>query len=190
MKKQHQVNVKLNAVKYIKINIYIFKMSPPKKIEDSLRQTMDKLHMKITEEAKSSLVILRKTRNDFEVSENYNPETEDKSSIAMYKQQLIIFISILAYDWDKIVLAMQTFLDIASKLMPNLPEPAKQSLEITAQQYIKLHSSDQFKLVMGVAQIQVEDEFFCFKKGQFVKCEEMKQAVLGDTPIEIVIPRE
>lgn len=161
-------------------------MAPKKKLEDSLLVTMNKIRDMILEEAKSSLAILRKSRNDFEANENYNADTEDKSSKEMYKQQLIVFISILAYDWEKVVLGMQTFLDIASKLIPNLPEASAENLKRTCQQYIQMHTSDQFKLVLGQAQIQVEDEFFCFVKGNFQSCEEMTQKDLGDTPIEIV----
>ena len=161
-------------------------MAPTKKLEDSLSVSVNKVRDMVLEEAKSSLAILKKSRNEFEQSENYNAETEDASSKEMYKQQLIVFISILAYDWDKLVLAMQTFLDIASKLMPNLPEGSANALKRTCHQYIEMHSSDQFKLVLGKGQIQVEDEFFGFVKGNFQSCKEITQKDLGDIPIEIV----
>ena len=161
-------------------------MTVQKKLADTLRDSMNKIRNQQTENAKSSLCILRKTRQDFENSENYNPMTESPESKQMYNFQILIFESILIYDWNIFSSSSQSFLDLASKIMPSLDHNCQQKLERTAQQMISQHSSDQMKLVMGVAQIQIEDEYFHFKSGIFEQCEKITNEELDGKEIEIV----
>tara|TARA_R110000822_G_scaffold296154_1_gene418513 strand:- start:175 stop:684 length:510 start_codon:yes stop_codon:yes gene_type:complete len=156
------------------------------KLEKSLRTSMNKVHDIFIANAKSSLSVLEKGREEYENNPSYEAEKEHQSSKNMYEAQKIIFNSIIKYSFADLVIGINKFGAEAMRLKDCLDAEQGKILGDKLKTYEEMYHSDQLKLVMGVAQIEVDGSYFEFQKGVFSLCEKITTEQLDGRQLEIV----
>lgn len=158
------------------------------KLRNSLASSMDKVHNIFITNAKSSLNALEQGRKEYENNPSYEAEKEHESSKKMYEAQKIIFNSIIKYSWIDLVNGINNFGSQVMRLKDCLDDEQSKALCDKLKTYEEMYHSDQLKLVMGVAQIEVEGTYFEFQKGVFNICEKITTEELDGRELEIITP--
>ena len=135
------------------------------KLQNSLAISMNKVHDLFIANAKSSLSALLKSRQEYEASNEADEEHE--SSKKMYEAQKMIFNSIIKYSWADLTVGINQFGSEVMRLKNCLDDQQSKVLNDKIKTYEEMYHSDQLKLIMGVAQIEVEDTYFEFQKEVF-----------------------
>ena len=156
------------------------------KLRNSLASSMDKVHDLFITNAKSSLNALERSRKEYETNPSYEAEKEHQSSKNMYEAQKIIFNSIIKYSWADLTIGINKFGSEAMRLKNCLDDEQSKALGDKLKTYEEMYHSDQLKLVMGVAQIEVENTHFEFQKGVFTLCKKITTEELDERQLEIV----